>query len=163
MRSRFVKSIFQNKENGYCVFVFHTEDTKVPVSAKNKYYKGNGCQFTAVGNSLPDTDAVEVELHGSWIKGKYGTQLQIESFEEIRPQTEEGILGYLSSGMIKGIGPKTAKLIVAKYGTRTFEILDKYPDSLLSIKGITERRKYKAEDVPTGWVTVSYTIKIKTK
>ena len=140
MRSRFVKPIFQNKEKGYCIFVFHTEDTNVPVSAKNKYYKGSGCQFTAVGNNLPETDMVEVELHGSWIKGKYGTQLQIESFEEIRPQTEEGILGYLSSGMIKGIGPKTAKLIVAKYGTRTFEILDKYPDSLLSIKGITEKK-----------------------
>lgn len=42
--------------------------------------------------------------------------------------------------MIKAIGPKTAKLIVAKYGTRIFEILDKYPDSLLSIKGITEKK-----------------------
>ena len=42
--------------------------------------------------------------------------------------------------MVKGIGPKTAKLIVAKYGTRTFEILDNYPDSLLEIKGITRKK-----------------------
>lgn len=140
MRSRFVKPIFQNKENGYCIFLYHTLDESVPSSAKNKYYKGNGCQFTAVGNNLPESDSVEVELHGSWIKNSYGTQYQVTNFEEILPQTEEGILGYLSSGMIKGIGPKTAKMIVAKYGTRTFEILDKYPDSLLSIKGITERK-----------------------
>lgn len=140
MKSRFVKSIFQNQDSGYCIFLYHTEDESIPGSAKNKYYKGKGCQFTAVGNNLPESDSVEVELHGSWVKNSYGTQYQVTNFEEILPQTEEGILGYLSSGMIKGIGPKTAKMIVAKYGTRTFEILDKYPDSLLSIKGITERK-----------------------
>ena len=126
MKSRFVKSIFQNQDSGYCIFLYHTEDESIPGSAKNKYYKGNGCQFTAVGNNLPESDSVEVELHGSWVKNSYGTQFQVTNFEEILPQTEEGILGYLSSGMIKGIGPKTAKMIVAKYGTKTFEILDNH-------------------------------------
>lgn len=140
MRCKFVKAIFQNKENGYCIFVYHTMDTGIPVQARSQYYKGEGVQFTAVGNNLPDTDAVEIDLQGKWIKNSHGTQLQVDTYEEILPQTEEGILGYLSSGMIKGIGPKTAKQIVDKFGTRTFDILDNYPQSLLSIKGITERK-----------------------
>lgn len=140
MRCKFVKPIFQNKGNGYCIFVYHTEDTDVPATARNSYYKGEGIQFTAVGNNLPDTDTVEVDLQGKWIKNSHGTQLQVDTYEEILPQTEEGITGYLSSGMIKGIGPKTAKQIVEKFGTRTFEILDNYPQSLLQIKGITEKK-----------------------
>ena len=64
----------------------------------------------------------------------------MESYEEMLPQTEEGIKGYLSSGMIKGIGPRTAELIVEKFGTRTFDVLDHYPDSLLEIRGITRKK-----------------------
>lgn len=140
MRSRFVKPLYQNKDNGYCIFVYHTMDEGLPAQAKSKYYSGEGSQFTAVGNNLPDTDTVEIDLQGKWIKNNHGTQLQVDTYEEILPQTEEGIIGYLSSGMIKGIGPKTAKQIVDKFGTRTFDILDNYPQSLLSIKGITERK-----------------------
>jgi len=135
-----VKPIFQNKENGYCIFVYHTEDVSVPAPARNKYYKGEGIEFTAVGNNLPGTDKFEIELQGKWVKNSYGLQLQVENYEEILPQTVEGIESYLASGMIKGIGPKTAKLIVAQYGTRTFDVLDHYPDSLLSIKGITQKK-----------------------
>ena len=137
MKCRFVKPIFQNNDNGYCIFLYHTEDTGVPAQAQNSFYKGRGCQFTAIGNNLPDTDKIEIDLQGKWIKNSHGMQLQVDTYEEILPHTEEGIIGYLSSGMIRGIGPKTAKLIVDRYGTRTFEILDHYPNSLLDIKGIT--------------------------
>ncbi|MBO5237849.1 MAG: hypothetical protein J6B50_03635 [Lachnospiraceae bacterium] len=137
MKCRFVKPIFQNNDNGYCIFLYHTEDTGVPAQAQNSFYKGRGCQFTAIGNNLPDTDKIEIDLQGKWIKNSHGMQLQVDTYEEILPHTEESIIGYLSSGMIRGIGPKTAKLIVDRYGTRTFEILDHYPNSLLDIKGIT--------------------------
>ena len=137
MKCRFVKPIYQNRDNGYCIFLYHTEDTGVPVQAQNSFYKGSGCQFTAIGNNLPDTDKIEIDIQGKWIKNSHGMQLQVDTYEEILPHTEEGIIGYLSSGMIKGIGPKTARLIVDRYGTRTFEILDRYPNSLLDIKGIT--------------------------
>lgn len=140
MRCRFVKEIFHNKENGFCIFVYHTEDEGVPEAAKDTRYKGKGVQFTATGIGLPDTEATETELVGNWVKSKYGLQLQVESYEEILPQTKEGIKGYLSSGMIKGIGPKMAELIVEKFGTRTFDVLDHYPDSLLEIKGITRKK-----------------------
>ena len=140
MRCRFVKEIFHNKENGFCIFVYQTEDESVPEAAKDTRYKGKGVQFTATGIGLPDTEATETELAGNWVKSKYGLQLQVESYEEILPQTKEGIKGYLSSGMIKGIGPKMAELIVEKFGTRTFDVLDNYPDSLLEIKGITRKK-----------------------
>ena len=140
MRCRFVKEIFHNKENGFCIFVYHTEDEGVPEAAKDTRYKGKGTRFTATGTGLPDTETTETELAGNWIKSKYGLQLQVESYEEILPQTKEGIKGYLSSGMIKGIGPKMAELIVEKFGTRTFDVLDHYLDSLLEIKGITRKK-----------------------
>lgn len=140
MICRFAKTIFQNKENGFCVFVYHTEDDTVPVAARDSYYKGTDIAFTAVGNYLPDTDSVEVDMQGKWVKGKRGMQLQVENFEEILPQTEEGILGYLSSGMVKGIGPRTAELIVKRFGKRTFDVLDHYPDSLLEIRGISQKK-----------------------
>ena len=103
MRCRFVREIFHNKENGFCIFVYHTEDGGVPEAAKDSSYKGKGSRFTATGTGLPDTETTEAELTGNWVKNKYGLQLQVESYEEILPQTKEGIRGYLSSGMIKGI------------------------------------------------------------
>ncbi len=140
MRCRFVREIYHNKDNGFCIFVYHTEDGSVPEAAKDTRYKGEGSRFTATGTGLPDTDKTEADLQGKWVKSKYGLQLMVESYEEILPQTKEGIRGYLSSGMIKGIGPKTAELIVEKFGTRTFDVLDRYPDSLLEIKGITRTK-----------------------
>ena len=138
MKCKFVKPIYQNKENGYCIFLYSTEDGSIPAAARKK--SGNGFQFTAVGNNLPDTDTIEVDLLGKWVRNRYGTQLQVEAYEEVLPQTKKGIEAYLASGMVRGIGPKTAKMIVDKFGTRTFEILDNYPQSLLDIKGITERK-----------------------
>lgn len=140
MVCRFAKTIFQNKENGFCVFVYHTSDDTVPLAARNTCYKGEDIEFTAVGKYLPDTDSVEVDMQGKWVKGKRGTQLEVENFEEILPQTEEGILSYLSSGMVKGIGPRTAELIVKRFGKRTFDVLDHYPDSLLEIRGISQKK-----------------------
>lgn len=140
MVCRFVKTIFQNKENGFCVFVYHTSDDTVPLAARNTCYKGEDIEFTAVGKYLPDTDSVEVDMQGKWVKGKRGIQLEVENFEEILPQTEEGILSYLSSGMVKGIGPRTAELIVKRFGKRTFDVLDHYPDSLLEIRGISQKK-----------------------
>lgn len=85
MRCRFVRKIFCNRDNGYCVFVFHTME-EIPKEAKDPHYEGKGAEFTAKGDSLPDTDAVEADLQGTWIKGKYGLQFQTDSWQEIRPR-----------------------------------------------------------------------------
>ena len=119
MRCRYVREIFRNRDNGFCIFVYHTESADVPEAARDPHYEGKGARFTATGTGLPDSAATETELAGNWVKSKHGLQLQVEGFEEILPRTKEGIKGYLSSGMIKGIGPKMAELIVEKFGTRT--------------------------------------------
>ena len=57
----------------------------------------------------PMTDAVDLELEGEWVNGKYGMQLQVEQWREIVPRTKEGVLSYLGSGLIKGIGEKNCR------------------------------------------------------
>ena len=75
-------------------------------------------------------------------------QLQVEQWREIIPRTKSGVEGYLASGLIKGIGPATAALIVARFGEDTLDILQNQPERLLEIKGITES---KLEDIKTSY------------
>ena len=139
MVCRYVKTIFRNEDSGYCIFLYETEDNSVPEQIKFTQ-AGKIYRFTAIGYNLPDTDSVELNMQGNWVKSKYGPQFKVDTYEEILPQTIEGIMGYLSSGLIKGIGPKTAEQIVDKFGLRTFDIFDQYPDNLLQIKGISEQK-----------------------
>ena len=139
MLCRFEKSIFQS-QNGYRVFSYVTKDTRVPEAARSKFHHDNKIHITAVGYYLPATDAVDVELQGSWQQSRYGLQLMVDCFETIDPQNNEGLIAYLSSGCIKGIGPETAKAIVARFGTKTMEILDKDPEQLLTVKGIARAK-----------------------
>ena len=97
-----------------------------------------------LNKKAPRTDAVELELDGEWTKGKYGVQLQVEQWREIVPRTKNGVEGYLASGLIKGIGPKTAADIVERFGVATLDILEHQPERLLEIRGITES---KLEDI----------------
>lgn len=139
MLCRFERSIFQS-QNGYCVFSYVTKDDHVPAAARSKFHHDNKIHITAVGYHLPATDAVDVELQGTWQQSKYGLQLLVERFETIAPQDNAGLIAYLSSGCIKGIGPETAKAIVARFGSKTMEILDKDPEQLLTVKGIAKAK-----------------------
>lgn len=140
MRCTYEKTIFENAENGYGVLVFTTQDPSVPQAARSRYGNDSLIRFTAVGYHIPATKAIDLELQGEWKPNKYGIQLEVESYTEIIPQTREGIIGYLSSGLIAGIGPKTAAAIVGKFGLQTLEVLEQHPHRLLEVKGITERR-----------------------
>ena len=139
MLCRFERSIFQS-QNGYCVFSYVTKDDHVPAAARSKFHHDNKIHISAVGYHLPATDAVDVELQGTWQQSKYGLQLLVERFETIAPQDNAGLIAYLSSGCIKGIGPETAKAIVARFGSKTMEILDKDPEQLLTVKGIAKAK-----------------------
>lgn len=139
LKCRFVKLLYSNAANGYTVAVYATKDS-LPLSVVSRYtYPGHRC-FTAVGTFLPCSDAVEVEMEGEWQTGKYGMQLRVNGFQELLPSTAEGIENYLGSGLLKGIGPGTAAKIVARYGEKTFEVLEKRPEELLDIPGITPDR-----------------------
>ena len=133
--------IFYNESNKFCVVNIKTTDKNIPMEARStRRYKDHLIRFVAVGYEIPFTDSIELELDGEWEKGKYGMQLNVKSFKEIVPMTTDGLQGYLSSGLIKGIGEKTAADIISKFGLSTLDILDKNPDRLLEVRGITESK-----------------------
>jgi len=133
--------IYHNPANKYSIVIMRTTDTSVPEEARSKrYYRDRYTRFTAIGYELPLTDTVQLELSGEWVKGKYGLQFQVESWREIVPQTELGVINYLSSGLVKGIGRKTAEEIVSKFGVNAIDVIEKTPEKLLEIRGITESK-----------------------
>lgn len=132
------RTIFYNPVSKYCVISVKTSDQSVPKQARSAYqHRDHLIRFTAVGYELPQTDKVSMILDGEWQSGKYGQQLQVVQCEEIVPQTKEGVKGYLSSRLIKGVGEKTAELIVDRFGADALNVLEKEPERLLEIRGIT--------------------------
>ena len=150
-RVTYESTIFYNEANKFSIIVVKTSDPRIPPQACNgRYYGDRMLRFTAVGYELPRTKAVELELDGEWVESKYGYQLQVEQWQEIVPQTADGLLAYLGSGLIKGIGPKTAEDIVATFGPDTLNILDNEPEKLLQIRGITEGKLKDIEESYAG-------------
>lgn len=96
---------------------------------------------TAVGY-LPELEAGEVlKLCGDWVFHKdYGRQFHVERYETLLPSSAREIENYLASGIIKGIGPVTAKRIVDRFKEKALEVLSHTPDELLLIEGIGEKR-----------------------
>ena len=140
MLCRFDRAIFQS-DNGYCVFAYSTQDESVPKEArKNSFFSDDKIHFTAVGYHLVSTNVVEAELDGNWEKSKHGLQLSVTTCKQIVPTDQAGVLAYLSSGIIKGVGPEIAKAIVARFGDKTMEVLEKNPQQLLSIRGIAKTK-----------------------
>ena len=76
MKSRFVRTVYE--KNGFCIYAYHTEDASVPQGARSSYYKGDGCEFTAIGNNLPANKLSEVDLHGDWEKNSHGVQFKVD-------------------------------------------------------------------------------------
>lgn len=134
-------TIHYNPVDKFSIIVVKTSDQSVPREARQtRRYPDHLLRFTAVGYELPRTEAVELELDGEWIDSKYGLQLQVEHWHEIVPRSEEGVRGYLSSGLIKGIGPKMADDLIMRFGVNVLDILENQPERLLEVKGITENK-----------------------
>ena len=142
-------TVYSNPATKYCVIRVRTADRGIPEGARDKRrYSDHLIRFTAVGYDLPCTDAVELEFDGEWTDGKYGLQLQVIQWQTVVPRTEDGVKGYLGSGLIKGIGEKTAAEIVARFGVNALDILEKQPERLLEVRGITENR---LEDIKASY------------
>ena len=132
-----------NGKTDLTVALYSTQDTSVPLSARDKYLASRKMiGFTAVGYNLPLTDQIELEMEGAWENGSHGLQYRVESFMEIVPRTKEGIIGYLASGAIKGVRQRTAEAIYHHFGLDTLEIIEKTPAKLLSVPGISEKKLY---------------------
>lgn len=124
---------FQNPENGYSVM-------KVAVKGYNEL-------VTLVGNLLEVPVGSVLLCEGNWkVDKRYGSQFVAETWEEVMPATVYGIEKYLGSGLIKGIGPKFAHLIVEKFGTETIEIIEDNIERLLEVPGIGKIRVDRIHD-----------------
>ena len=103
--------------------------------------KGYSELVTVVGNMASVSVGTVITAGGEWtLNPKYGRQFNAASWEESVPATTYGIEKYLGSGLIKGIGPKYAKLIVGKFGDKTIEIIEESPDKLIDVPGIGSKR-----------------------
>lgn len=94
----------------------------------------------AVGHYLPTAEDIDYDLQGQWTRGKHGIQYQVDTYEELVPPTREGIVRYLASGLIKGIGQKTAERIFDTFGVQTLQVLDDTPERLIEIRGISQTK-----------------------
>ena len=126
---------FRNEENGYTVANFSTFDDNI----------------TVVGRFLNISVGENLRLVGELTASKYGEQFAVESYESIEPKTKKGIIRYLSSGLIKGVGPITAKAIVDKFGIDALSIIEFNPSKLLTVKGISKK---KAESITNSFLDV---------
>ncbi|MGI6028846.1 MAG: ATP-dependent RecD-like DNA helicase [Candidatus Heteroscillospira sp.] len=103
--------------------------------------------ITVVGHYLPTMERVKVDMTGRWKKdAKYGLQFVMESYEEIIDPGKNGIVAYLSSGLIRGIGKKLAERIYNTFGDDTLAILDNDPDRILEVPGISGKRSTQLRD-----------------
>ena len=118
---------YQNPENGYSVF-------RVKV-------KGYDDLVTLVGNLLAVPAGSVLLCQGEWrVDRKYGQQFQCSTWEEVMPATAYGIEKYLGSGLVKGIGPKFARLIVDRFGTGTIDVIETDIERLNEVHGIGPKR-----------------------
>ncbi|MGI6201301.1 MAG: ATP-dependent RecD-like DNA helicase [Christensenellales bacterium] len=126
---------FRNEQNGYTVL-------RVQV-------KGQADPVTVVGSLAGVHEGVNARFSGAWrVDGKYGRQFAAEGYEQIAPETTEGIERYLGSGMIKGIGPAYAKKIVAAFGQDTLDVIEYAPQRLYEVPGLGKGR---VEKIIAAW------------
>ncbi len=122
--------VYRNDENGYTVFYLEGADGEETTCVGSFPFIGEGEYVSVTG---------EMSFHGV-----YGEQLKVSTYDITEPDNETAILRYLSSGAVKGIRGGLAKRIVDKFGDRTFEVMEKRPEELASVKGISEK---KARDI----------------
>lgn len=118
--------IFQNEENGYTVLNLLTDQGEL---------------ITVVG-CIPCVAAGEgMTVSGVWVNHpSYGPQVTAELIERRMPEGEDEIVSYLSSGIIKGVGPATAARLVERFGTDALRVIEEEPERLSTLKGITARK-----------------------
>lgn len=126
---------FYSEEDGYTVARFQPE--------------GRSDLVTVVGNLMSVNVGESLRLEGFWTTHpKHGRQFKVVNYQTILPATVEGIRKYLGSGLIKGIGPVTAKRIVKHFGLDTLEIIEHHPHRLREVLGVGKKR---VEMITRAW------------
>jgi exodeoxyribonuclease V alpha subunit len=126
---------FYNEENGYTVARFVPE--------------GKNYNVTVIGNLMGASVGESLALEGIWTNHPtHGRQFEIKKFTVQLPATIEGIRKYLGSGLIKGIGPVTAKRIVDHFGLETLDVIENQIARLNEVNGVGGKR---IEIIQRGW------------
>lgn len=112
--------------------------------------KGSLDEVTVTGSFSTITPGENLTVSGYWINDTtYGFQFKALSYQISRPATLIGIEKYLGSGLIKGVGPVTARRIVQKFGLDTLDIIEANPERLSEIHGIS---KFRLNQIKTAWI-----------
>ena len=118
--------VYQNYENGYAVLRLNV---------------GGGQTVTVVGTIPLPAVGEQLMVTGKWSNhSSYGRQFEAEFLERLMPQTTMEILNYLSSRVIKGIGPKMAARIVERFGDQTLAVMEREPERLAEVAGISREK-----------------------
>jgi exodeoxyribonuclease V alpha subunit len=113
--------------------VYYNEDNQYTVGIADQ----QGSQITIVGCLLPSPIGRNFRFFGDWISHPtYGEQFSFTEYHEEMPRDKDGIASFLASGVIKGIGMKTAQTIANYFGDKTFEVIENNPHRLMEIDGI---------------------------
>jgi exodeoxyribonuclease V alpha subunit len=122
------KISYQNQENGWSVVRLRLESDDRMITATGQFGR------ISVGESY--------QMWGSWVENqKYGRQFKVSRYTASHPASVSGILRYLKSGLIRGIGEVTAKRIVDHFGLRTLHVLDHDPERLMEVENIGTKKK----------------------
>ncbi len=125
---------FHNEENGYTVAKLAPENPSPHMPHWEK-------ELPVVGTMVGVNVGEAVELRGHWeTHPQYGKQFSVTAMRSVLPATVAGIRKYLGSGLVKGVGPMTAKRIVDHFGTETLDIIDNHPQRLSEVSGVGGKR-----------------------
>ncbi len=118
---------FHSPQSGFCVVRVHV--------------RGQRDFVTLVGTVAQIAPGEYVEAEGRWVHNStHGHQFQARQLSVILPSTQEGIEKYLGSGMVPGIGPHFAKILVQAFGEDVFTVIEEEPQRLLTVPGIGPKR-----------------------
>ncbi|MBP5319706.1 MAG: ATP-dependent RecD-like DNA helicase [Kiritimatiellae bacterium] len=127
--------VFRNDETGYTVAAIRLPQDRRTARMRDEL-------VTVVGSCAAIWEGEELRAEGEWVyHPSHGRQFHAKRITCITPTSTEGIRRYLSSGMIKGIGPKLAERIVNAFGEQTLEIIDTASSRLCTVEGIGESRR----------------------
>ena len=124
---------------------FHSEETGYTVARLMPEGRDHSPfpnrEVTIVGNMAGINVGEFVELSGRWtVHADYGKQFQVEQMRSVLPATVAGIEKYLGSGLVKGVGPVTARRIVRRFGVATLDIIEQTPERLVEVPGVGDKR-----------------------
>lgn len=134
---------FHNPSTGFAV-------VKVECAPDVEQTFSDSSTITLIGDLPPDVaEGVTIIARGEWqVHPKFGKQFRAFSITATLPTEKDSIISYLSSGLIKGFGPKMAERIVNHFGEKTLNILDSEPSRLLEVSGIGAK---KLHEISSNW------------